>query len=293
MKAVKFLTYQEQLELVQHDLARVSINENMSTFKYAKRVMFDYLWKQHPELRACRGHTYNNSTGEAVTCPPMKSFNYLEDGWWNDVPLSTPIVAYKKYNGFMAAATTANGELVVSTTGTTKSDYAKWAKAKIEKEAYLPFEGTTGLYEIIVPQDPHIVKEESEGSVLLGLMTNLVGNWTPTGRYFSGTLAEILQITEKDKGEGFMVYLQNEEGEASDVHNPCKLKTPYYVGKKKLMRAGVKNVSQLFNNTRHYLTGFHLMWEEVAHKIKHEYTEQEWLATPEQQRRAAIEMITG
>ena len=126
------LTYEQQLDLVQKKLATAKTVGNLTTFKYARRVMYDYLWNDHPELLECRGHTYDNTNGKLVLAAPRKSFNYLENGTWDDVPDDQPVIAYKKFNGFMATASMYNGELVVGTTGTTGSDYAKMARKHIE-----------------------------------------------------------------------------------------------------------------------------------------------------------------
>jgi hypothetical protein len=110
----KVLTYQQQMDLVKQGLAKVSINGKFSTFKYARKVMYDYLWDTHSDLKYCRGQTYDNTNGNIVTLPPAKSFNYLENNTWKNKPLDTPVILYKKYNGYMAAMSIYDGELVVS-----------------------------------------------------------------------------------------------------------------------------------------------------------------------------------
>lgn len=290
---LRFLTYDEQLDFVDKKLATVSVNGNLSTFKYAKRVMYDYLWDKYPALRACRGHTYDNATGEVVTCPPMKSFNYLENDWWGGVSLDTPVIAYKKYNGFMAAATKVNGEVVVSTTGSTKSDHAAWAKATMQFAELS--EGVTTLCEVVLPEDPHIVQESFYGAIVLGEMHEN-NTWLPSAvgaNAQRGTLQEILAIAKKDRGEGFMVYRLDSGGNPTDIHNPCKIKSDYYVGKKKIMRAGIKTVEKMYNQTHQFLDTVPFMWDEVVYNIKSEYSQQEWLNTSEQERRKVIELMIG
>ena len=41
------LTLQQQQELVKKGLAVAKTNNNLITFKYHRKVMYDYLWKQH------------------------------------------------------------------------------------------------------------------------------------------------------------------------------------------------------------------------------------------------------
>lgn len=230
------LSYNEQMNLVNRGLATMKNDGKYTTFKYARKAMYDYLWYEVPELLNCRGHVYCNTTHELVQAAPKKSFNYLERGYWKDVPLDTPVQMYKKINGFMACATIHNGELLVSTTGTTTSDYAKWAKELIVQDykfydLVIDKEVST-LFEVVVPQDPHIV-EERQGLHLLGVREKANGKFHPMGQYIRCNLEQALEIAKHDKGEGFMIYPMLNDA-TYDYDYCCKLKTPYYTGKKKV-----------------------------------------------------------
>jgi len=98
------LTMQQQEELVQQGFAKKKFNPelNINTYKYAKKVMYEYLWKKYPDLLECRGHGYDATTGSPVVFAPKKAFNYLEDGHWADVPLDNKVQVFKKWNGFMS-----------------------------------------------------------------------------------------------------------------------------------------------------------------------------------------------
>lgn len=128
------LTFEQQNDLVNKGLATRKDNGKLSTFKYARKVMFDYLWDKHPELRECRGHTYDSTNGNLVVAAPTKTFNYLENNTWKHVDTNIKIEAYKKYNGFMATLSFYENEIVVGTTGTTDSEYAKLARHEILKK---------------------------------------------------------------------------------------------------------------------------------------------------------------
>lgn len=286
------LTYKEQLELVAQGLATVKVDGHLSTFKYHRKVMYDYLWKKHPKLLECRGHVYDNTDGTLVQAAPRKSFNYLEDGWWSGLTADTPVKVYKKINGYMACATMHRGDLVVSTTGTTTSEYAQWARQlivtdfKIHSLVIEP--DSTCLFEVVVPQDPHIVKER------IGL--HYLGNREKVNGYFHPmrnlektemTLQEAIDLAETDKGEGFMVYRKE------DVHNqyPCKLKTPYYVGKKKLMRMSNANVKLMYKSPVTASLVIPKMWWSVVTRIVSEVDKNVWLETPEQIRRDYLEVF--
>lgn len=291
------LTYQEQLDLVNRKLATVKVNGNLSTFKYARKVMFDYLWNQHPECMECRGPTYDNTTGKLVVAAPRKSFNYLENAWWSKVPLETHVRMYKKINGYMACASMHNGELIVSTTGTTTSEYAQWAREYIEQQTnhkYIIPKNSTYLYEIVHPNDPHIVKER-EGLHYLGKRDNITGKFLPgmiQEMYQIGglTLQDAINYAQTDRGEGFMLYTQDADGNFSET---CKLKTPYYVGKKKLMRMSKANVHFMFNSPTATIASLPSMFEIVVRAILDSSTLEMWTHTPEQYRRKFIESIIG
>lgn len=291
------LTMEQQEALVAQGLATKKINPDLGlvTYKYAKKVMYDYLWDKHPELLMCRGHVYDLNTGELVIAAPKKSFNYLENGTWEGKPISTLVYLYKKYNGFMACATMHNGQLVVSTTGNTSGKYAEWAKEYVsnyyeEESKHCTFgvmpDGVTDLFEIIHPEDPHIVHEEV-GAEFLGWTNMYSMRFTPapdrarTHQFTS--LGVALDLVKTVKHEGFMVY-DLVTGEV------CKLKSPYYIGKKKLMRMTDKKIDELFANPVQYFhNNMPQEWQWFIPVIKDCLTADIWKVMKEQQRRAFIE----
>lgn len=294
------ITYEQQKALVSQGLATVKTDGIFDTFKYARKVMYENLWQKHPDTMYCRGHVYDNRNGNLVQNPPTKSFNYLENGWWSDVPLDTNIRAYKKYNGFMAAATFYENELVVSTTGTTNSDYAKLAQQKIKEyndSKVNPLTwvsvGMTNVYEIVDESDPHIV-DEKPGVYFLGDSltredSKFHSEFMPAGEYIECTLNEILNHVKNETHEGYMVYIPtNNHRIPMEV---CKVKTPYYVYKKKLMRMSAKNVDALFEKPFAVLDSFDQRWFAIGMKITDIYGRDFWKSLTDQQRRAVIEEI--
>lgn len=289
------LSYEQQMNLVNRGLATLKNDGKYTTFKYARKAMYEYLWYQVPELLDCRGHVYCNSTKELVQAAPKKSFNYLEREYWKDAPLDTPVEMYKKVNGFMACATLHNGELVVSTTGTTTSDYAMWAKELILQKygnyTELIDTETTTLFEVVVPQDPHIVKER-EGLHLLGMREKHTGDFFPVGASVRCTLEQALEIAKHDRGEGFMMYPMQADG-TYYYNYCCKLKTDYYVGKKKLMRMTAKNVENMYKNGFEIANTLPDMWYDVPRMIVSTVNKDVWLSMNDQQRRIILEDLKG
>lgn len=276
-----FLSYNDQNRLVNAGLARRSDNGNLSTFKYARKVMYDYLWDRYPELTECRGHTYDRTTSKLVVAAPRKTFNYLENNTWSEYMLDTPVLAYKKYNGFMACVVKYGEENVVSTTGSTKSQHVDWAKAVLPSHV---FNNQTSVYEIILPQDPHIVDEGVVGSVYLGTRNSKTGDFWPSGGTRNmqiKTLSDAIEFCRTDKGEGFMLYDYN--------GNCCKIKTQYYVGKKKLMRMSASNVKQTWQNPELVQSSLPYYWNGVVQYILSTQQQEQWIQMADQERRKELE----
>lgn len=289
------LSYEQQMNLVNRGLATLKNDGKYTTFKYARKAMYEYLWYQVPELLNCRGHVYDNHTKQLVQAAPRKSFNYLERGYWKDIPLDIPVEMYKKINGFMACTTIYNYELVVSTTGTTTSEYAGWAKELILRDRKLYdmviTSDVTTLFEVVAPQDPHIVKER-EGLHLLGVREKDTGNFHPMGEAIRCTLEQALEIAKYDRGEGFMIYPMKVDG-TYDYNNCCKLKTDYYIGKKKLMRMTAKNVENMYSNPRATALSLPEMWYDTVDYITYRCYKDMWLQATDQQRRVILEDFKG
>lgn len=284
------------MNLVNRGLATMKNDGKYTTFKYARKAMYEYLWHKVPDLLECRGHVYSNATKELVQAAPRKSFNYLERNYWKDMPLDTPVEMYKKVNGFMACATLHNGELLVSTTGTTTSECAKWAKELIlhSDELYhgIIDDEYTCLFEVVVAQDPHIVQER-EGLHFLGSRNKEFGDFFPFGEAIRCTLEQALEIAKNDRGEGFMMYPMFSDGLAYDFNNCCKLKTDYYIGKKKLMRMTAKNVENMYKNGFEIANTLPDMWYDVPRLIVSNIDKDAWLVMSDQQRRLILEDLKG
>lgn len=282
--------YEVYSQLVEQKLATKSFNEelNLVTFKYAKKVMFDRLWNKHPALMECRGITFDATTKELKALPFRKSFNYLENDWWKGVPLSTKVRVSKKYNGFMGCVSNVGG-LVYSTTGSTKSDFVSYIKdCTGELSGHEITEGWSYLFECMHSSDPHIVKEDVEVAQL-GARNNSTGvfsitNHTPAGRF---TLEDVLQDAKTDKGEGWMVYHPDDEFCLS----PAKVKSDYYVGKKKLMRMTPKNVELMYRSPESIAQMLPERWKEFPAAITKIFGISWWLNFNDQARREVIEEL--
>ena len=289
-----FNTYEEMQELVKQGLAKVSTNGNLDTFKYAKKVMFENLWDKHSQLYECRGSTYDNRTGELVVASPRKCFNYGENNCGSELHPDTLVSVFKKYNGFLACVSVHEGKFLVSTTGSTKSDFVKMAEEVfLQSDEHFtehfidPAEihhNYTLYYEIIHSNDPHIVDEGEQTAIFLGGRNKCGGFYPNWGTHVGGmTFAESQEFALTDRGEGVMIY------KIGDYSKAIKLKTPYYVGKKKLMRATAKKVQEMYRNPQDYAKILPEMWKDVPAKIVASVDQEIWTQATDQQRRAVIE----
>ena len=233
--------------------------EGLYVLKYRKRVFYDNLWT--PELELCRG-TIVDKDFNVVSIPFTKIYNYgIED----KAPVLSPdtfVTAYRKVNGFMAAITWHDDDILISTTGSIDSDFVQYVKDMMLHHASLEtwedflslYPHQTFLFECVHPDDPHIV-EEPIGLYYLGYRNK---DWEsniihPSLSKMDWTISSLLNIhlingvvmsldmvqwhTKICRHEGFVCY--TEDGTA------FKIKSPYYLIKKFFARCN--NTSKLLH----------------------------------------------
>lgn len=212
--------------------------------KYKKRVFYDNLWNEY--LEECRG-TLVDDNYNIVSRPFTKIYNY---GVEKRAPLlddSVLVSAFRKVNGFMVAITWYNDDILVSTTGSTNSDYVKMALELIDRDVYREvcknWKGFTFMFECVHSSDPHIIPEEV-GMYLLGYRENYWNSKVMTesqelsllSKQFGCNVVEnyqvsigsLLKIVKCVKHEGFVFYTKDGIS--------AKIKSPYYLVKKFVAR---------------------------------------------------------
>jgi hypothetical protein len=222
---MKFIVEQPELVTVKH-------KDNLRLIKYKRKVFYDNLWT--PNLQECRGIVVDDEDN-IVSFPFTKIFNYQENN--TTIPLEETVLWTKKHNGFMAAQT---GNLL-TTTGSFDSDFTAMAKEFVKPTKY-PF---TLLFEIVHPNDPHIIVEKP-GAYLIGARDINNPNQYSTSdfkegflddlaekhgwlrpEYGSAVFADLLEHLKSVKHEGFCVY-----GSTN-----LKVKSPYYLQSKAIARS--------------------------------------------------------
>jgi len=232
-----------------------SAGEGIYVLKYKKKVFYDNLWNDY--IAECRG-TIVDADFNVVSRPFTKIYNY---GIEKEAPVladDVEVTAYRKVNGFMVAITVHNNELLISTTGSTDSEFVAMAREMME--THMPLEDwymalgaadcvdTTFMFECVHPNDPHIIPERP-GMYFLGWRENswhsqvhgygslMAGVWEDFARntlnchsveYFNTTVGELVKLSKTVKHEGFVFYT------ADGVS--AKIKSPYYLTSKWVAR---------------------------------------------------------
>jgi hypothetical protein len=218
--------------------------------KYKKSVFYKNLWNEY--IAECRG-TIVDADFNVVAYPFTKIYNY---GIEKEAPVlanDTYITAYRKVNGFMVSATWYNGDVLVSTTGSTDSDFVAMAREMMLKHmcwadwqmafAADDMRDLTVMFECVHPDDPHIIPEKP-GMYVLGYRENAWGSkvgHNPTvleimsrelncfmPEVYRTTVGNLVEQTKNVRHEGFVFY--TEDGVSA------KIKSPYYLTSKWVAR---------------------------------------------------------
>ena len=281
---------------------KATSNLDLFVLKYTKKVFYDNLWTK--ELLECRG-TIVDKDYNVVSRPFTKVFNYLENG--TTIEPDTECLVSRKVNGFMAAVTLYNGQILISTTGSIDSEFVGIARkhlepfldkihTMIEPMEYEGYGTQTFIFEIVDKDDPHIV-EEQEGAYLIGYRFN---SWralcNATESYLDRLathlgckrpkwkitkFSDVLKEVKTVKHEGFMVY--------GDYGTTLKLKSPFYLSKKALMRMGSNQIDKMFDKPEEFKKRLDEEFYDIFKYIISSFTKEHWASLTEQERRKIIE----
>lgn len=273
----------------------------LSILKYKNKVFWDNLWDTDKRLLDCRGMVVD-AEDNVVIWPFTKIFNRFENG--TDLPLDQQVVCIRKVNGFMATAAIHKGKLLVSTTGTLDSEFSDLARKYLEKMKLdlVAFpEDYTFIFEICDSSDPHIVEEE-EGAYLIGIrdlalngimleeyrldrIAEVIGAKRP--EWHNMFFSDVIKYSKAVTHEGFVIRNVGTDDENSELL--LKIKSPYYLAKKFLMRGGNNKWSRIWNNPQEYKKNIDEEYYELVDWLVYSYEEEEWALKEEQERRKVIE----
>jgi hypothetical protein len=246
--------FQDELEkFVNENPKLVSMKpagDGIFVLKYRKKVFYDNLWSE--ELEHCRG-TIVDKDFNLIAYPFQKIYNLGVEDRAPVLSDDTEVIAYRKVNGFMVAATWWNNDVLVSTTGSTDSDYVAMAKEMMLTHmswedwqmafASADMRGLTVMFECVHPGDPHIIPEQP-GMYVLGIREN---QWRSPIGHSPGTiqlmgevfkchvpevhrvnLGELKTMVKECRHEGYVFYTENGVS--------AKIKSPYYLTSKWVAR---------------------------------------------------------
>lgn len=268
------------------------------------------MWDVDKRLLDCRGLVVD-SEDNVVIWPFTKIFNRFENG--TDLPADELVDAVRKVNGFMASVGVYKGKLVVSTTGSLESDFAIMAKNRIVSECddieyfikWTESAKATFLFEICDPSDPHIVEEEP-GAYLIGArIQNLDGTsfMLPEGVldgiasvtkfkrpevYPMIKFSDVVEMSKHCRHEGFVVRETN-----YPFNLLLKIKSPYYLAKKFLMRGGNKKWDMIWDNPNNAKQIVDEEYYTLLEWLRNNFTKVQWAALDSQERRKEIENFFG
>lgn len=221
--------------------------------KYRKSVFYNNTWDEY--LENCRG-TIVDKDFNVVSRPFTKVYNFGIEEKAPKLDDSTLVTAYRKVNGFLVAVTWYNGDVLVSTTGSTESPYVDMAKQTMVKQMSWPdweiavcsAKGTTLMFECVHKDDPHIVPED-EGMYFLGYRENtwdsqvkgfgvdISNHWDELAKgllkcksveSYVLPLGELHAKVKTVDHEGFMCYTKDNQS--------FKIKSPHYLTSKWMAR---------------------------------------------------------
>jgi hypothetical protein len=219
-----------------------SAGDGIFVLKYKKKVFYDNLWNDY--IAECRG-TIVDADFELVSYPFTKIYNYGIEKAAPVLSDDVAVTAFRKVNGFMVAVTWHNNDLLISTTGSTDSDFVAMAREMIDEDRYKKvlskYESHTFMFECVHPNDPHIIPEEF-GMYLLGYRIKSWNSAVETKEIeriardlgcrvpekYETIMGKLLASVKTVKHEGYVFY--TEDGVSA------KIKSPYYLTSKWVAR---------------------------------------------------------
>jgi hypothetical protein len=221
--------------------------EGLYLLKYKRKVFYDALWDSF--LEEMRG-TVVAEDYTPIVMPFKKIYNYNENG--TTIDDSEEVTAVRKVNGFMLALTYVPevDRVLPSTTGSLDSEFISKGLEYVSEDLAMNLRNfffnsgvlMTWLFEVVHPDDPHIIPEEQGLYLLEGREVLWDGEETKDQKFldemaeglgvkrpewFTGKFGDIVKSLPEQKHEGFVIH-----GEDTTL----KLKTPYYLAAKFLGR---------------------------------------------------------
>ena len=240
--------------------------DGLAIYKYAKRVFFDGLWGESDLLLHARGLVLDPA-GKIVQNPFVKVFNYGERDTGANLSNDLRVEAVEKLNGFLGCITKhpfKPRELLITTTGSFDSDFVGYIRdfvsPDVEKRLldYFQTRDETLMFEVIHPEDPHIIPytPEQHGLYLIGAREKELNSPLKSERdldvvakdlefrrprHYKTTLGSLRKRVDSVQHEGYLVR-DLDTGDAL-----LKFKSSHYLTVKFLGRMGAGQIKLMFD----------------------------------------------
>lgn len=260
-----FSLQRDMRKLVKDKLAYAALSEEhpLVLYKYSKTVFYQQLWQKSDALIRARGLVLDYA-GAVVSNPFDKVFNYGEYDAGLNIPDDEVVVAPLKMNGYLGVMSFNHysQKLLLTTQGSFAGPYLDMfsslvsAPLRMRAEHVLKSRNLTVMFEVIHPEDPHIIKysPEEQGLYLIGARENTVDSVELTEEaldelasalgvkrvpWIRIPFGELKKLVSQAQVEGYMV-----REDTATQKTICKFKTPFYLTTKFLGRLSL-------NKTRH------------------------------------------
>lgn len=244
----------------------------LRVYKYSKQTFWNNSWGESDWLLKARGLVLDVS-GAIVSHPFDKVFNYGENGAGRDIPDDETVVVTDKLNGFLgivSANPVKRGELLVHTQGGFGGPFVDYIRAYLDAKTtglicrYLARNDVTLMFEVLHPEDPHIIQYAPEmmGLHLIGVRGKSLSDAAWTEEAVDAAAREMqlrrpgwwresfgaAKARVKDaRTEGVMVRRDDARQDTL-----VKMKSPYYLTTKFLGRLSKSRVAHLYGNPANF-----------------------------------------
>lgn len=277
-------------------------------FKYSREVFWNHSWSADPWLLKARGLVLDPS-GAIVSHPFDKVFNLNEEGAGAGLADDAALIEVEKLNGFLGVCSRhpLKEDLLMHTQGGFGGKHVQYIRDCMTAEQmgrtkkYLAYNDVTLMFEVIHPEDPHIIEyaPEEHGLYLIGVRgkNRLDKAWPehlvdeaakamnyrrPTWK--KTTKAELFAKCRRDtkglvKHEGWMVREDTPEQEFL-----FKLKTPYYLVVKFVGRLSAGRVKHMFQRPEDFKKTLDEEFFPLVDELTRRYSQEQVLALPENEK---------
>lgn len=307
----KFAMFKGLEELVTNRLVTRQLDESkmFRVYKYSKETFWNNSWGASPWLLKARGIVLD-AGGGIVSHPFDKVFNYGENGTGQHIADEEKVVEVEKLNGFLGLISRnplKKSELLLHTQGGFGGDFVGYIRQYANQPAtragicrFLAKNAVTLMFEVLHPDDPHIVEYPAE---MMGL--HLIGvrglnqddqPWTEEAvdaaaaemglrrpAWRRTTFGEVRKAVLEAQTEGVMVRKDDHIQQTL-----LKWKSPFYLTTKFLGRMSASKASHMFKNPQDFKKTVDEEFYPLVDLLVARFTKEQLLAMPEDERVAMV-----